>query len=109
MPTRIYEFLRTAQRKSDFSSLRSGLRVLITSCMPTRTNIVFTLLHYSTCAKKCSHEEEDCKLANADVNNVGSKFFQKSALQMFHEEGNVFNAFIRPQRYKQTVCFGVEQ
>ena len=48
----------------------------------------YTDLHQETqqCANKGS--EEECKLVNVHINNVGLKMDQKTALQMFYEDRN---------------------
>ncbi len=45
------------------------------------------------CTNK-GREEEDCELENMDVNNAD---FKLCLLQMFYEEGNAFDTFVRPE------------
>ncbi len=87
--------------------------------MPAREVTWCTFLsmvpHYSTdlqvfkmgqeiqqCANK-NGEEEDCKLINMDVNNIGLKMFKKLSFQTFYEGGNVFNSLQLPPSWEQRI------
>lgn len=48
------------------------------------------------CANK-GRKEEAFQQASVDANNAG--------LRCFNEEGNALKTFVRPQRYKDTMCF----